>query len=89
MDHPALADQIDVLLIDGGDPERAQREQAYLKSDVGHYGTPVPVVRAAVTRCARRFPARSSSGRRTPPQCSIVGRRMTNSGSAARRCGRC
>ena len=56
MDHSTLADQIDALLIDGGDPERAQREQAYLKSDLGHYGTPVPVIRAAVTRCARRFP---------------------------------
>ena len=56
MDHSTLADQIDVLLINGGDPERAEREQAYLKSDLEHYGTPVPVIRPAVTRCARRFP---------------------------------
>jgi 3-methyladenine DNA glycosylase AlkD len=55
-DPTTLADRIDAVLIDGGDPERAGREQAYLKSELEHYGTPVSAIRAAVREVCGRHP---------------------------------
>lgn len=52
-DVDALADRIDSELRARARPERAAREKAYLKSDLAHYGTPVPAVRAVV-RAARK-----------------------------------
>jgi 3-methyladenine DNA glycosylase AlkD len=37
------------------DPERAPREKAYLKSDLEHWGTPVPTVRRLTTRAVRHL----------------------------------
>jgi 3-methyladenine DNA glycosylase AlkD len=48
--------EIDRELRSGGSPERAARERAYLKSQLEHYGTPVPDVRAAVKGFHRRTP---------------------------------
>ena len=47
---------IDAALRAAGTPERARRERAYLKSDLEHYGAPVPAVRAAVRDLRRRCP---------------------------------
>ena len=58
MDHdiPGIADEIDVELVAAGTPARAEREAAYLKSDLRHYGTRVPAVRATVKGALRRRP---------------------------------
>jgi 3-methyladenine DNA glycosylase AlkD len=53
--------EIDRELRAGGSPERADRERAYLKSALEHYGTPVPRVRVAVTAFRRRTPQPSRS----------------------------
>jgi 3-methyladenine DNA glycosylase AlkD len=53
--------QIDAELRTGAAPERAARERAYLKSQLEHYGTPVPAVRAAVKAFRRRTPDLSRS----------------------------
>ena len=42
---------IDDLLRDAGDAERAEWEKRYLKSALTHYGVAVPEVRRAVKRC--------------------------------------
>ena len=44
----ALADQIDAGLQRQGTPERAAQEKRYLKSDLDHYGVPVPAIRTVV-----------------------------------------
>jgi 3-methyladenine DNA glycosylase AlkD len=53
--------QIDAELRSGAAPDRAARERAYLKSQLEHYGTPVPAVRAAVKEFHRRTPDLSRS----------------------------
>jgi 3-methyladenine DNA glycosylase AlkD len=53
--------EIDRELRSGGSPDRSVRERAYLKSQLEHYGTPVPVVRAAITAFRRRRPALTRS----------------------------
>jgi len=50
-DHDLLAAGIDRALRAEGDPERAVKERAYLKSGLEHYGVRVPAVRGV----ARRF----------------------------------
>lgn len=40
----------------GGSPDRAQHERAYLKSELEHYGTPVPAVRRTVRAFRRANP---------------------------------
>jgi hypothetical protein len=40
-----LVDQIDSALRTAGEPGRAEREKAYLKSELDHYGASVPAVR--------------------------------------------
>jgi 3-methyladenine DNA glycosylase AlkD len=47
---------IDRGLRAGGSPDRAAQQAAYLKSELQHYGTPVPVVRAEVAAFGRRNP---------------------------------
>jgi 3-methyladenine DNA glycosylase AlkD len=55
-DIDALAVAIDTDLRAGGTAERAEKEQSYLKSQLNHYGTPVPAIRSVVTTIARRHP---------------------------------
>jgi 3-methyladenine DNA glycosylase AlkD len=56
VDIGAVAAAIDTELRAAGSAERAEREQAYLKSSLRHYGASVPVVRAICTAAARRHP---------------------------------
>ena len=56
VDVRAIADEIDASLVASGTPERAEKEAAYLKSDLHHYGTSVPAIRAAATSALRRAP---------------------------------
>jgi 3-methyladenine DNA glycosylase AlkD len=56
VDTEALAEEIDSELRSGGTPERAEKEKAYLKSELQHYGTSVPATRAAVKAIARQHP---------------------------------
>ena len=50
----AAARALEAELAEAGTPERAEHEQRYLRSDLHHLGVPVPRVRAATTRLARR-----------------------------------
>jgi 3-methyladenine DNA glycosylase AlkD len=52
MDASRLADQIGTALRSRGTPGRAEREKAYLKSELEHYGTPVPVIRSVAKAVA-------------------------------------
>ena len=56
VDIAALAEAIDTELQAGGRPERAEKERAYLKSALRHYGTSVPAIRAIAKATARRYP---------------------------------
>lgn len=56
VDIAALAEAIDTELRAGGRPERAEKERAYLKSALRHYGTSVPSIRACAKATARRHP---------------------------------
>jgi 3-methyladenine DNA glycosylase AlkD len=59
MDASRLADQIGTALRSRGTPGRAERERAYLKSELEHYGTPVPAVRAVAGAVASQHPGLS------------------------------
>ena len=61
MEREQWVGQLDRDLRSGGFPERAERERAYLKSRLEHYGTPVPGVRAAVKAFRRRMPQLAGS----------------------------
>jgi 3-methyladenine DNA glycosylase AlkD len=50
-DVQGIVDRIDEELVAAGAPERAEKEAAYLKSDLRHYGTSVPAIRS-ITRAA-------------------------------------
>jgi 3-methyladenine DNA glycosylase AlkD len=54
VDVGALAEAIDIELQAGGSPQRAEKEQAYLKSTLRHYGTSVPSIRAVAKATSRR-----------------------------------
>ena len=56
MDLAGLAHRIDDELRARATPGRAEREKAYLKSPLAHYGTAVPAVRAVAQDVARRHP---------------------------------
>jgi 3-methyladenine DNA glycosylase AlkD len=56
MDVRPLVAQIDAELRDHGTAERAEHEKAYLRSDLGHYGTTVPAVRAVAKAVGARYP---------------------------------
>jgi 3-methyladenine DNA glycosylase AlkD len=51
-----LAAAVDTALRAEGDPERAVKERAYLKSDLEHYGVRVPAVRAVARRLGSEHP---------------------------------
>jgi 3-methyladenine DNA glycosylase AlkD len=51
-----LASSIDGELRAGGSVERAAWERSYLKSELSHYGTPVPSIRAIAKVTRRRLP---------------------------------
>lgn len=55
-DPERLAAAIDDELCAAGGAERAEHEKAYLKSDLDHYGTPVPTVRKIVEAALRGEP---------------------------------
>jgi 3-methyladenine DNA glycosylase AlkD len=56
VDCEALAETIDAELRAGGRPERAEKEKAYLKSGLRHYGTSVPATRTAAEATTRQHP---------------------------------
>ena len=57
LDVGALASAIDSELRAGGNAQRAEQEQAYLKSVLRHYGASVPTIRAVAKAIARQYPA--------------------------------
>jgi len=56
LDVEVLAEAMDAELKAGGTPERAEKEKAYLKSELRHYGTSVPAIRAVAKATTRRHP---------------------------------
>ncbi|HSH75279.1 MAG TPA: DNA alkylation repair protein [Longimicrobiales bacterium] len=57
--HPstqAIFEELDAMLREAADPERAANEKAYLKSPIEHYGARVPAIRRAVKAVERRYP---------------------------------
>jgi 3-methyladenine DNA glycosylase AlkD len=56
MDTSRLADDLEQELAAAGDPARAEKERAYLKSDLTFLGVGVPGTRAAVKRLVRAHP---------------------------------
>jgi 3-methyladenine DNA glycosylase AlkD len=56
LDVRVLASAIDNELRAGGNAQRAEKEQAYLKSVLHHYGASVPTIRAAAKAIARQHP---------------------------------
>ncbi|MGC3955698.1 MAG: DNA alkylation repair protein [Propionicimonas sp.] len=54
-DVSAQAEQIDAALRRHRNPERAAQEKRYLKSDLDHYGVPVPVIRTVVKQVTGRL----------------------------------
>lgn len=52
VDTSQLADQIGAALRERGTPGRAERERAYLKSDLEHYGTTMPAIRSVARAAA-------------------------------------
>jgi 3-methyladenine DNA glycosylase AlkD len=55
-DIEELTDAIDAELRAAGSPERAAKEKAYLKSELRHYGTSVPTIRALAKAATRQLP---------------------------------
>jgi DNA alkylation repair enzyme len=53
---------LDEELRAAGAANRAEREKAYLRSELVHYGSAVPVVRAAVRRLVRADPGMTHDG---------------------------
>jgi 3-methyladenine DNA glycosylase AlkD len=51
-----IADDLRLALRDAGSADRAQNEKRYLRSDLEHYGVPVPTVRTLVRRTLRDHP---------------------------------
>jgi 3-methyladenine DNA glycosylase AlkD len=56
VDIEQLVGDIDSDLRTRGTPDRALHEKAYLKSDLHHYGTTVPAIRAVAKAVASRHP---------------------------------
>lgn len=56
VDTSSLAEEIDAALRSKATPERAEHEKAYLKSELQHYGTSVPAIRAVAKDVRRRYP---------------------------------
>lgn len=53
MDLRPAAERLDAALRSAGRPERASAERRYLKSDLTHYGVPVPQIRAMALDAGR------------------------------------
>ena len=62
MDHRSLAAEIDAGLRSRASPARAEHEKRYLKSDLEHYGTSVPGIRAVTTSIRKQHPDLDHSG---------------------------
>jgi 3-methyladenine DNA glycosylase AlkD len=56
VDVAALADEVDAALRARAVPERADRERAYLKSDLEHYGVSMPAIRTVARDVRGRRP---------------------------------
>jgi 3-methyladenine DNA glycosylase AlkD len=56
VDVEALAEAIDAELRAAGGPERAEKEKSYLKSELHHYATSVPAIRAVARAISRHHP---------------------------------
>jgi 3-methyladenine DNA glycosylase AlkD len=56
MDVPAAVTDVDRALRSVGNLGRAVKEKAYLKSQLDHYGTSVPEIRAVAKRLHRQYP---------------------------------
>lgn len=56
MDVSSLADEVDTALRARAVPERAERERAYLKSDLEHYGVSMPAIRSVARDIRGRWP---------------------------------
>jgi 3-methyladenine DNA glycosylase AlkD len=56
VDVEAVAEAIDAELQAGSSTERAEKDKAYLKSDLRHYGTSVPATRAVAKAISRQHP---------------------------------
>lgn len=56
MDVGTWADEIDAALWERAVPGRAEKEKAYLKSDLNHYGVPVPATRSVAKEFKRSHP---------------------------------
>jgi hypothetical protein len=52
----ALAQDLEQRLAELGTPERAEKERAYLKSELRHLGTSVPAIRRTVRELLREHP---------------------------------
>jgi 3-methyladenine DNA glycosylase AlkD len=61
VDHRSVAAEIDAELQARGDPDRAEQEKAYLKSDRQHYGVSVPAIREVAKGVKRRHPDMSNA----------------------------
>ena len=55
-DVAAVVEEIDVELRRLGTPERAEKERAYLKSDLAHYGASVPAIRGVAEATRKAHP---------------------------------
>ena len=56
LDARSVAEEIERELRAASTPGRAEKEKAYLKSDLTHLGTPVPEIRKVVRRTRRAHP---------------------------------
>ena len=56
VDVRTLADEVDAALRARAVPERAERERAYLKSELEHYGVSMPAIRTVARDVRRRLP---------------------------------
>jgi len=56
VDPSREAERIGRSLQEAGDPERAEKERAYLKSHLGHLGAGVPAIRKVAREFAREHP---------------------------------
>jgi 3-methyladenine DNA glycosylase AlkD len=55
MDVERIVAEIETELRSRGKPDRARKEKSYLKSQLEHYGTPVPDIRAVAKTVDRRY----------------------------------
>jgi 3-methyladenine DNA glycosylase AlkD len=61
-DPPALADELERRLAELGSPERAEKERAYLRSELRHLGCSVPATRKTTLQLLREHPELDRAG---------------------------